>query len=190
MYPTRPAQSRPAGPVVAAYHERRSQNPVEDGLIRHRIALLPFDDAEVLSAAAQDLVMNGFMANQFCVLGPADKLLAIDSGRRSDAATPGILADLWLNPVGEFKLNGDRPVAMLCGHRAAALFGPTGRRAIEPDWIRPDLSRAIARSVEQGRLVLLVTAHSATQHALGARLLLRHGKHDLQTHEFSAREPS
>lgn len=190
MSPNRLGQSWPAGPVVVAYDERRSQGAVEDGLIRHRISLLPFDEADVLSAAAQDLVMNGFTASQFVVLGQPDKLLAIDGVLGDGAAMPGVLADLWLDPAGEIKLNGIGHIGIRCGSRAAALFGPAGRRQVQPDWMRPDLVSTITRSIQQGRLVLLVAAHSATQHALGARLLLRHGKHDLQTHEFSVRDPS
>jgi len=190
MYPIRLGQSQSAGPGGVGYHERRSQGSVEDGLIRHRIALLPFDEADDLSTAAQDLVMNGFSASQFCVLGQHDKLLVIDGAPGESVAAPGMLADLWLDPAHEIKFKGLGHIGIRCGDAAAVLFGDAGRQYEQPDWMKPELVGTIARSIERGRLILLVAAHSATQHALGARLLLRHGNHDLQTHEFSVRDLS
>ncbi|MEQ1696519.1 MAG: hypothetical protein ABL901_11825 [Hyphomicrobiaceae bacterium] len=190
MYPDRTVLVRPERPVKPAQTESRSKAAVDDGLIRHRISLLAFDEPEVLVQAAHDLILNGFTASQFCMFGqPSDILDAVNVQKGRDGLERA-LADLWAEPQRRIKLAGTEPVAMRCGQRAAGLFETVDPHIKTPEWIRPDLSRSITTSIEQGRTILLVASGTAKQHALGARLLLRHGKHDLQTHEFSVRLPS
>lgn len=206
MLLNRPVLDRPDRPARTAPDASRSQGAVEDGLIRRRISLLAFDEVEVLVQAAQDLILNGFNASQFCVFGPMIGMTGIfdiaavpSSGDPSSGHGLGrVLADLWAEPPCHLKLAGFNPVAMRCGRRAASLFEAiepavkpsTAPQLVTPEWVRPDLSRSIGTAVAHGGVILLVASSSAQQHALGARLLLRHGKHDLQTHEFSVRHPS
>jgi hypothetical protein len=189
MSPDRTVLDRPDRPVKPAPDYSRSQAAVDDGLIRYRISLLAFDEPEVLVQAAHDLILNGFTASQFCMLGRSTDILdAVRAHKGGDGISRG-LADLWAEPQIHLKLAGNDPVAMRCGKRAASLFETVSPHVKTPEWIRPDLSHSISSSVSQGRTILLVASSSAKQHALGARLLLRHGKHDLQTHEFSVRHP-
>ena len=198
MLLNRPVLDRPDRPARTAPDASRSQGAVEDGLIRRRISLLAFDEVEVLVRAAQDLILNGFTASQFCVFGPLTGIFDIAAAPNSGDGLGRVLADLWAEPPCHLKLAGFDPVAMRCGRRAASLFEAvvpavkplTAPQLVTPEWIRPDLSRSIGTAVAHGGVILLVASSSAQQHALGARLLLRHGKHDLQTHEFSVRHPS
>lgn len=194
MYPNRTVLDRPDWPVRTAPDESRSQGEVEEGLVRHRISLLAFDDAGVLVKAAQDLILNGFTASQFCMFGPSSDLLDIANLPKGGDGLGYALADLWTEPLCRLQLAGSQSVVMRCGSRAASLFEAVDLavepRILTPEWIRPDLSRSIGSSLAQGQTIFLVASSSAKQHALGARLLLRHGKHDLQTHEFSVRHAS
>lgn len=189
MFSDRSVLDRLDRPSKPARNEHRSQAAVDDGLIRYRISLLAFDEAEVLVRAAHDLILNGFTASQFCMLGSSDRLEAAHVQKGGDGLGRA-LADLWSKPPSHLKLPGTQAVAMRCGDRAASLFETLEPDVKVPEWIRPELSRSISSSVGQGRTILLVASGSAKQHALGARLLLRHGKYDLQTHEFSVRHPS
>lgn len=190
MDPNRTVLDRPDRPVRTALDDGRSNGAVEDGPIRHRISLLAFDEAEVLCQAAQDLILNGFTASQFCMFGVTSDLLGIAELPNNGDGLGRALADLWIEPLCRLKLAGSDLVAMRCGQRAASLFEVIEPQVLNCEWMRPDLSRLIASSVAQGQTILLVASNSAKQHALGARLLLRHGSHDLQTHEFSVRHPS
>jgi len=75
---------------------------------------------------------------------------------------------------------------MRCGDFVESLFTHSEPGIVEASWMRPDLARSLVSDVGSGCLVLLVTSITADQHALGARLLLRHGDRNLQTLEFSA----
>jgi hypothetical protein len=164
---------------------------VEDGLIRHRISLLAFDEAKVLNGAAHDLMLNGFSPNEFCLLGACDDRLECVRQSRGVDGLAHVLAGLWAGPPYSLRLDGSAPIAMRCGGRAASLFEATdpvtGPQVVTPHWVRPGLSHSLALSLADDCIILLVASSTAKQHALGAKLLLRHGKHDLQTHEFSVR---
>lgn len=189
MFPDRSVLDRADRPVKPAPDDSRSQAAVDEGLIRYRISLLAFDEPDVLVQAAHDLILNGFTASQFCILGQSADILDAVEAHKSGDGISRVLADLWAEPPGHLKLANTDLVAMRCGKRAASLFETVEPHVKTPGWIRPALSHSINSAVSLGRTILLVASSSAKQHALGARLLLRHGKHDLQTHEFSVRHP-
>ena len=152
---------------------------------RIRTSILAFDEAAPLWRATHDLLINGFKAGQFCLMGLPSTLATLEApSTLSDDlryALTGLIAEtstLVLPSTGTI-------VETRCGRHAASLFVSAGDHHSEAMWIRPELSRSLANDTATGRVVLLVMSHSADQQALGARLLLRHGSHDLKTYEFS-----
>lgn len=143
-------------------------------MLRHRVSLLPFDAGEQLWDAAEDLVLNGFSQQQFCVLGN----LSPDR-----VGTPQLLSEA---SIVQLRLSGDSTIEARCGSEAAVLFETPSPLHSAIEKTRQGLIASIETAVAHKRLILLVAARSAPQHTLGARLLLRHGRHALQTHEFSA----
>ena len=181
MFENRTGQSSPAGACTKALNESAAAPLDDDGLMRYRIAMLAFDTPEALADAAHDLANSGFSTGQLCIFGPRSTLTP-------QPEQPDHFAGFDLFPATEVTFTGADPLSVRTGQQVARIFGLTTQSAKSPGWMRPDISASIVRAIGQGRLVLLVAAQSASQHAVGARLLLGHGKYDLQTHEFSVRQ--
>ena len=177
----------------AAHSPRRGlgEAKLQDEPTRVRISLLAFDEAAPLWRAAQDLLINGFKAGQFCLIGLPSELAILQLPTNISDDLRYALTGLIAKPSTLILSSTSTIVETRCGRHAASLFVSAGDYS-QAMWIRPELSRSLANDTAMGRVVLLVTSHSADQHALGARLLLRHSSHDLKTHEFSMphREPT
>lgn len=156
---------------------------------RVRISLLAFDEAAPLWRAAQDLLTNGFKVGQFCLIGLPSLLAILELPSTLSDDLRHALTGLIAEPSKLVLSSTDMIVETRCGRHAACLFVSAGDHHSGAMWIRPELSRSLANDTAMGRVVLLVASHSADQHALGARLLLRHGSHDLKTLEFSMPHP-
>ena len=166
-------------------HGRWSDEAVTAGGTRYRISILAFEEATRLWRAAHVLLATGFSTAQFCLLG---RSRIFESSDASPAATPGLsveLDSLLAAPPTRVRLAATDILEMRCGTVAGSLFTPIEQGIVEARWMRPDLAHGLATDVASGCIVLLVTSTTADQHALGARLLLRHGTRNLQTHEFS-----
>ncbi len=156
-----------------------------EGAVRCRVALLAFDQPTLLWRAAGDLFLNGFRPSQLCLFGTPPVIAELETPPLGNDDFRRAFADVISQPSARVRLLGAHTVEMKCGQRACDLFKPIGERIYEADWLRPELSVSLASNVVSGAAVLMLTSDSAEQQALGARLLLRHGTYDLQTHEFS-----
>ena len=158
---------------------------LQDEPTRVRISLLAFDDAAPLWRAAHDLLINGFKAGQFCLIGLPSELAKLELPSTLSDDLRYALTVLIAEPSTLDLPSTGATVETRCGRHAASLFVSAGDHHSQAMWISSELGRSLANDTALGRVVLLVTSHSADQHAFGARLLLRHGNHDLKTHEFS-----
>lgn len=147
--------------------------------------MLAFDEPPRLWRATTDLHLNGIRACQLCLFGLPHVLAELDPQTASDEDFKHVVSDIISQPPATVRISGNNAVEMRCGRRASILFTPVADRVFEARWLKPDLSHNLANDVFSGAVVLLVSSNTAEQQALGARLLLRHGKRDLQTHEFS-----
>ena len=156
-----------------------------EGMNRYRISVLVIDDRAGLCRVVGELLGNGIAAGQIGVLGIADTL----DDMAEATATPPQLRRL---------LTGDgRPLDCLsrcwmpphvdgrCASDLARVLALAGHSTCGNAWLGPAQARQLAAEAERGALVLLASAATAEQHARIGRILLRHGRHDLQTHEFS-----
>jgi hypothetical protein len=154
--------------------------------IRTRIAMLAFGEPGGLSPVVDVLLRNGFDAGQFCLLGQPSALGALRRPHPRDAATDETVEALISSTPVYLKLSQDSDCEMRCGGAACRLFDRSQTDLVLASWLRPDLTATIRADIETGCLILLVDSQSAQQHALGARLLLRHGQNNLLTLEFTA----
>jgi hypothetical protein len=158
---------------------------VPDGATRCRIALLAFDQPPLLWRAASDLFANGFRPSQLCLFGSPHMMAELEPPVLGNDDFRQAFGDVISQPSARVRLLGAHTVEMKCGTGAWRLFKPVGDRTYEAEWLRPEFSISLASNVASGAAVLMLTSESAEQQARGARLLLRHGTYDLQTHEFS-----
>jgi hypothetical protein len=163
---------------------------LDKGGTRFRVSILPFEDANRLWLAASELIYAGFSAAQFGLLGSQQSFETCPSRlvlpTRLQLELDGLLA---VPPIRVRLASGD-VFEMRCGRSADGLFTALENDCVEAGWMRPDLARRLAIDVASGCFVLVVASTTAIQHALGARLLLRHGQRNLQTHEFSVAHSS
>jgi len=159
---------------------------LHEGTTRYRISILAFEEAGRFRLAAQELLLHGFNSAQFCLFGHSYVLSTIEHITYADEGPSSALEGLLTAPSCSIRLAGPETFEMRCGTFAGSLFSSIEKGLAEATWMREDLAQGIASDVADGRLVLLVTSVTADQHALGAKLLLRHGNRDLLTHEFTA----
>ena len=170
--------------------ERMAETSMPREPTRCRIAMLTFDEPPRLWRAADDLFLNGIGACQLCLFGLPQVLADSDPAQLQ---TPLALSEdfrqtfrcvIW-RPSVIVRISEATTIEMKCGTRASDLFTPVAESVFEARWLKPDMRHSLANDVATGAVVLLVASNTAEQQALGARLLLRHGNRDLQTHEFS-----
>lgn len=158
---------------------------MNEGTTRCRIAILAFEEASLLQRAARELLLHGFNSSQFCLFGHSYVLATVQSLALTDDSRTRELDGLLKAPPIRVKLANAAIFEMRCGTFAGSLFTLIDTGLVEATWMRADLALGVAHDISNGCLVLLVTSETADQHALGARLLLRHGNRDLLTHEFT-----
>lgn len=67
----------------------------------------------------------------------------------------------------------------------AALLRRPGSIIGTLDWMQEERARELAHHAAEGAVILLVRAATAEQLSTSAGVLLRHGRHKLQTHVFA-----
>jgi hypothetical protein len=146
-----------------------------------RLSILAIDEAERLRSAIGALLDRGVGPDQLGIVGYPS---VFDDLARDAAATDRQDVDSVISHRREpIQLAGDTRLE-LCGspllsailRAPATADGPLGRMAI---------GDTLTEQAKMGATLLLVAADSAEQHAHIARTLLRHGRHSLQTFEFT-----
>ena len=162
-----------------------------DGSKRFRLSILAFDEPVELGLALNDLFEHGITARQIGLIGLPETLdrlfepmeLPGELGKGPENSSPEIAA-LESSVKHLMRLDGDDRLAARYGSEIEVLLQQPSRRIGGFDWMQEELAGRLAEQAERGAIVLLVSARTADQHALSARLLLRHGPHNLQTQEF------
>lgn len=151
-----------------------------------RLSILVFDDQRMLWRTIGELLHRGLDGDQICLVGFQDSLAALSL---PDEAEASVNADLsgFVRPIQvPIKTDGRTNLVGRCG------TPPPGSRApctIETDfsWMDHQLSAKLITHARLGAVLLFVRARNSEQHAVVGRILLRHGRHSLQTHEYTAR---
>lgn len=167
--------------------DEESRTPMADGSKRYRLSILAFDEPVGLGLALNDLYDHGIATSQIGLIGlpeTVDRLFeAVSPDERPVNSSPEIAA-LESSAKHVMRLDGDDRLAARYGTEIEVLLERPSRRISGFDWMQEGLAARLAEQAQRGAIVLLVSAKSADQHALSAKLLLRHGPHNLQTQEF------
>lgn len=158
-----------------------------DGAKRYRLSILAFDEPVGLGLALNDLFEHGITTMQIGLIGlpkTLDRLFKPVETRNAPDTSPPEIAALESSAKHLMRLDGDDRLAARYGSEIEVLLQRPSRRISGFDWMREELAGGLAEQAERGAIVLLVSAKTAEQHALSAKLLLRHGPHNLQTQEF------
>ena len=182
----------PGAPVRTPGSAQGSAEAVNDGLTRYRLSVLVFDEAAGLWRALAELLRNGISPEQFCLIASPDTLASLDPRAAADEIGEtgrDALSHLVAGERFALHVDGHDDLAAHCGVEMSSLFRRMGSIADDFAWMRNELGKKLAVHADQGAINLLVSAAGAEQHSLIARVLLRHGRHDLQTHVFSWPSP-
>lgn len=156
-----------------------------EGMNRYRISVLVIDDRAGFCQVVVELLADGLSAAQVGVLGAIKTLDDMVEAAVTPAEVRRLLAGEW-QPLGQpGGLAVPERVEGRCGGDLGKVLASAGHGANGQAWMDATQARRLAGEVERGALVLLASASTAEQHARIGRILLRHGRHDLQTHEFS-----
>lgn len=186
-----PEQAARSGDCAARRLQRMeadgSADAVNEGFTRYRLSILVFDEATGLWPAVDELLASGIAPEQFCIVASPATLAALEPAltQNSNPRVPASIATLIRSTPYSLHVDGHGDLAAHCGSRMAGLFRRMGSVADDFGWMQNELSKKLALHAERGAINLLVSAAGAEQHSLIARVLLRHGRHDLQTHVFS-----
>lgn len=151
---------------------------VGGGLITFRMSILPFDSVGDLEEAVDALALKGVAPSQCCLLATRSTFGTLGPSPRTDAAVEGKIAQLWELPETDVRYSGVNDLTVRCDANRTCASRDLG-------WMLADYRASIAAHARRGAIVLIVNADSDRQHAIVAKLLLKRGRHTLQTFVFS-----
>jgi hypothetical protein len=149
-----------------------------------RLVTIVLQGPEQVVPALADLAQSGFSTSQMGLLAYPHAFLELH--KTSTKSGDGETALSYLLAVAgvAIEVEKSKPLEFRCGVELAGLLASRSG-AKEPDWLLPEGRSSLAAHARTGATVLFVSAHDAGQQSKGTRLLLHHGRHGLQTHEFS-----
>lgn len=180
----------PKEPLASRAGGNRSAALVSDHVNRYRLSTLVFDDADRLWRALAALLDRGVEASQLCLAGAAATLNALRVPADIPLGPRRALDDLLHLPDVPLRLDGNGDLVARGGAEMTELLRPTGSSIASFEWMQEERSHELAREAEHDGVILLVSARSADELAMSAGILLRHGRHSLQTHVFARRKDS
>jgi len=160
-----------------------SISAVQPGVTTARLSIAVFDSQEQFWRLISELTSQGICASQFSLWGLPDNIGKLDIPPTLTHQSRYDM-DAMLSNGGKLIVSGkSSDLVFRCGELFESLLRRS--KAQNPLWMNAVLRSKLAGQANNGGLVLLVSASTARQHELAARLLLKHGSHDLHTHEFS-----
>lgn len=151
---------------------------------RYRLSILVFEEPAGLWRAMAHLLQSGISPEQICLMGLPDTLTALRLPFPLDDPETLPLRHLLRKAPMTVRIGETRDLVAHCGSQMSALLSHSKSATLGFDWMQQELSQTLFDDAEQGAVVLLVSAANTEQQSTSARLLLRHGQHNLQTHEF------
>lgn len=158
-----------------------------------RVAIAALEVPDELRQALGELSANNFTAKDLCLAGsPA----TIERAHTALADLPRLDQDfaplmrnvepLAIGPVDvPLVATSDRLLTWLKGSNADNLFNPGGRC-----WLLPHLRQGLVDRLKAGDVMLLAGPLASSRDlTLGTRILLRHSRHPVQSHEFARQRP-
>ena len=149
----------------------------ERGRRMQRIAMGTFADLQHLDVSVQKLVARAVGFDQICLIGRGPRIDTLKGG--STPLPPATVHGLMDRPRGKTRLDDGTQIVVI----------PDGFDGIdfEMEQKPQGLLFGLGQTLEEGALVLLVVARTAVEFADVARILLRHGSHQVRTREVAYR---
>lgn len=158
-----------------------------DEVTRYRLTILAFDDRAQFGQAIVDLIGCGLETGQFCLAGLPKTLDAIATPSGLDERASSAFAALLATADTPFALDAEAGLVARGGFRAKILLEAPDQAFGAFDWMQEARRRELARHGTNGAIILIVNAASAEELSASANVMLRHGRHTLQTHVFTRR---
>lgn len=156
-----------------------------------RLAIGLFSETGPLANALAALLALGVAAGNLCLVGRTETVKAAlcDKGGNEAAADLRRLVEHTkerLSPLGELTCaagSGGFPA-----HLCAACFSMSAARGSGLGWLSAPQSKRLQDHLDNNGLVLIVSSETPAEQDASSRILLRHSKHGVQTHDFTLRE--
>ena len=165
--------------------DNRSEGSVCDPVTRYRLSILAFDDTAGLAHAVGDLIGHGMEPGQLGVIARPHSLDALMVPGGLDPDIKRNILNLLAAPSLPLRLDDAADLVVRGGPGIRALLKQPQQDVGAFDWMQDERREDLARHAANGAVILLVSAATAEQHATSAGVLLRHGRHNLQTHVFT-----
>ena len=159
-----------------------------DAVTRYRLSILVFDEVADLARAIGELIGNGVEPEQLGIVGLRQSLDALAVPGEVDAETKHVTHLLAATDL-PLRLDGAADLVVRGASGMRALLRQPQQPVGTFDWMQDERREALAGHAAKGAVILLVSAATAEQHAKSAGILLRHGRHNLQTHVFTRPNP-
>jgi len=151
----------------------------------YRLAVGLFNESRVLASAIADLAAAGLSAGNLCLVGLTrvfEGEPGIEAGNREAALLGSLVKDAETctgREGSKLSVGTSSPVLQdLC---KVPLSG-SGR-----SWLGASQSERVWGHVAAGGLMLVVSSQTPEQQDASSRILLKHSKHAVTTHDFTAR---
>ena len=151
-----------------------------------RLSILVFDDQGTLWRSIIELLRHGLAAEQICLVGIASSLAQLSLPENIDGPAGLELRSFLAAPYVPIRADDKGDIVGQCGSAHKDSFA-LGTILTDFRWMDQKLRENLVLNARRGAVLLFVRATSPDQHAFVGRILLRHGRHNLQTHEFTER---
>lgn len=153
-----------------------------------RLAIGLFSDVPPLRHVIADLAAQGLDQRSLCLIGSA---VALSNGALTDG--DGEAASLYTALVRELRdFEGLFSSAALKASAGPLLddlceldLPKQGSYRPRPGWLSDGQRRRLEHQLLNGSLVLIVSSETSEQQDASCRILLRHSRHGVQTHDFT-----
>ncbi|MGE0767460.1 MAG: hypothetical protein AB7L90_13420 [Hyphomicrobiaceae bacterium] len=152
-----------------------------------RVSIQVFNDVTILWRSMVELLRHALTGDQLCLVGLPEVLAGLTLPANMAVPDRSRLAAVLGAPEVPARIGGSEPLVCRCGAAVPGHWRASGRLTADFDWMDQLLREKLIRHALGGDVLLLVCATGAEQHAQAGRILLRHGRHNLQTHEFTLR---
>ena len=174
-----------SGPRKAPVVHDGSENTMNEGLATYRLSILAFDTPARLWDAMAALLKKGVSSKQICLVAQSSTLNALAPPDGAEEPHSGTLQAIVEAPQVVVRFNTHGEFAARCNPQTLPQCGHSESGSTQFDWMHDELGKNLSDHAQRGAVILIVSAQGAEQHSAIATILLKHGQHRLQLHEFT-----
>jgi len=153
-----------------------------DAPITFRLAIGLFSDAAPLRDALSVMSDQGLASQNYCLVGTQGD--DSENANFSNDCLAGYFSRARSHVGFACRAAIDRAPSALC---ASCIAAPLTGNAPASWWLSPVQSQRLLDHLRSGGLILIVSSRTPAEQDATSRILLRHSKHGVQTHDFTLR---